>query len=69
MVATSDTATVMWDAEARVVYQLQFVTELPTNTPSWADIGGRVTGPGNQQSDTTATNSPRFYRVIAPDAQ
>ena len=66
MVATSDTATVMWDAEARVVYQLQYVTELPTNTPPWSNIGGEVTG--NTQTDTTATTT-RFYRVIAPYAK
>jgi len=69
-VATSDTATVWWGAEARVVYQLQFVTNLSTNTPMpWSNIGTQVTGPINVQSDTNAVNTPRFYRVIAPYAK
>ncbi len=70
MVATSSTATIMWGAEARVLYQLQFATNLTTNMPSaWSNIGGEVQGPLNSQSDPAATNHPRFYRVVAPYAQ
>jgi hypothetical protein len=69
-VATSNLATVRWSAEDRVIYQMQFVTNLSTNTPlPWSNIGSQVTGPANVQNDTTATNFPRFYRVVAPYAQ
>lgn len=66
MVATSDTATVIWDAKDRVMYQLQYTTNLLT-TNSWSNIGGQITGPTNSQTDTSATTT-RFYRVIAPNA-
>jgi hypothetical protein len=68
VVVTSSTATVWWPAEARVVYQLQYTTNLSTNMPSaWSNVGGTVSGPSNKQSDTNAV-TPRFYRVVAPFA-
>jgi len=66
VVASNDTATVRWQAENGVVYQLQYVAELSTNTPTpWSNVGSQVTGPSNSQQDTSVTNT-RFYRVTTP---
>jgi hypothetical protein len=67
VVSTTDTATVAWEAVDRVVYQMQYVTNLSTNTPPWSNIGSEVTGPSNVQSDTNAMDR-RFYRIVAPYA-
>jgi len=66
-VVTASTATVWWQAESNVVYQMQLVTNLSTNTPSeWTNVGAQVIGPADEQSDTNATTDKRFYRVVAP---
>jgi len=69
VVVTADTATVRWEAEDRVVYQMQYVTNLmTTNIFPWTNIGAQVIGPTNVQSDTNANMDFRAYRVIAPYA-
>lgn len=68
-VATSSTATVWWNAESGVIYQMQLVTNLSTNTPSdWVDVADPVVGPTGSQSDTNATDANRFYRIVVPYA-
>ena len=68
-VVTASTATVWWRAESNVVYQMQLVTNLTTNTAAyWTNVGAQVTGPTDKQSDTNANTVKRFYRVVAPYA-
>ncbi len=67
VVGTSDTATVQWEAENRVIYQMQYVSALTNDPLPWMDVGGEVTGPANAQNDTNAVDM-KFYRVIAPYA-
>ena len=64
LVATTDTATVYWDAEDRVIYQLQYRADLADTNLTWSNAGSEVTG--NMATDTNAAPSNLFYRVIAP---
>ncbi len=66
MVATSDTATVWWDSEDRVVYQLQRVVSLSDTNLTWINVGGEVTGPTNMATDAGASATSLFYRIRAP---
>jgi hypothetical protein len=68
IVSTATNTTVWWPSEARVLYQLQYTTNLTTNMPAaWSNVGSTVLGPINMLSDTNVV-PPRFYRVIAPNA-
>ena len=64
MVATTDTVTVQWEAQDRVVYQMQYAADLADTNLVWSNVGSEVTG--SMQTDTNAAPDFRFYRIRAP---
>jgi hypothetical protein len=61
---TNTTATVRWSSVSGKKYQVSLRTNVASG--SWSNIGSVVTAGGGTTSlfnDTTATNSPRVYRV------
>jgi hypothetical protein len=65
---TQQVATIAWNAESGLSYQLQAVTNLtgaPTNL-WWTDVGGLVIGPSNTQVETNSLQFERYYRVTMP---
>jgi len=56
-------ATVEWNAENNIIYQVQSSTNLLTNI--WTDVGGLLIGPINWQTNS-ATPTPQYYRITAP---
>ena len=65
--ASNTAAEVEWSAEPGVVYQLQVAGDLVSgDAGDWLDLGPRVAGPADSQTDPAATVSSRCYRVVAP---
>jgi hypothetical protein len=63
---TGQVASVWWNSEINVHYQLQSAPAL-TGGPAWTNSGSIVIGPANQQVETNLPSPAyRFYRVCAP---
>jgi len=56
---------ISWPSYPGLPYQVQWNSEVDTNT--WLPLGGIITGNGTtlQSCDTLGTNSRRFYRVVS----
>ncbi|MBU1909529.1 MAG: hypothetical protein KJ726_05750, partial [Verrucomicrobia bacterium] len=68
-VVVTNGLTFRWNAMNAVVYQPQCTTnQLIATDLVWRALGGTVTGPANEQTDTNAVESQKVYRVIAPYA-
>ena len=62
---TSNTvATIEWNAQTHISYQLESSTNLTTNV--WINAGATVLGPANSQTNNMSAESATFYRVTAP---
>ena len=57
-------AEVTWPSDSNVFYQVQWASELDTNT--WNSIGGPILGNGSTSSilDSARGSSNKFYRVL-----
>ena len=55
---------IAWLSQAGVNYQVQFTTDL--SQPNWKPFGQSISGTGGVVSftDSTATGSQRFYRIV-----
>jgi hypothetical protein len=62
--ASNNTATVQWNAQSGITYQMQSTTNL-TVSNSWMNTGAEVIGPSNTQTNP-ATPTNQFYRIMAP---
>lgn len=62
--ASNTTATVAWNSQSGITYQMQSTTNL-TLSNSWMNAGGIVLGPVNWQTNSAAPTN-QFYRIIAP---
>jgi len=62
--ASNTVATVKWNAQTNVTYQLESSTNLTSNL--WITAGSTVLGPANSQTNNLSTESENFYRVTAP---
>jgi hypothetical protein len=60
---TNTTVTVRWDSVSGKKYQASFRTNIASG--SWSNLGSvvTVTGATSSQTDASATNAFRFYRV------
>jgi hypothetical protein len=56
---------ISWFASSNVVYQIQWATNLSTNT-AWSNLGSPITGQGSSNTVFDPIGSPHnFYRVIS----
>jgi len=62
--ASNTVATVEWNAEANITYQMESSTNLMTNI--WITAGPEVPGPVNWQTNNMSVETSKFYRVTAP---
>ena len=65
--AATNQATIWWDGDTNAIYETQYILDLPsTASPPWTAWGPRVTGAPLMQVDTSAAETAKHYRVVAP---
>ena len=63
--ASNTVATVEWNSQSGITYQMQATTNLMVSN-SWMNVGGYVPGPINWQTNNMSAQTNKFYRVTAP---
>ncbi len=63
--ASNTVATVEWNSQSGITYQMQATTNLMVSN-SWVDVEATVDGPINWQTNNMSAQSNKFYRMTAP---